>query len=398
MAWILHLPILFTIGWILSNKYQKFGQWVSLSLLLKVLATVAFGLLFLKYYGHGDTLVIHRQVLAFNSVQDDGFLSYLQRLFEYINPYQGNPRTLYVVRLIAPLSWLCFDNYWLTGLYISLFFMGSCWRLISKIAELFPLSSAAAIISCCFLPTVVFWNTGISKDAIANGCFFLLCSFLLDIWSGDFKKKNIGLVMILFWSLMMSKHYLAGTFFFLGAALVLDHNLKKVSLWKRLITFGTVAISALVGIRFFFIRLRPERLPITVYELNQQILSKSGGSTISFDLEPTWTSLISQLPKAIWAGLFMPLPWNTASFLELVVSLENLVLVALFVLSLWFIRKARVTNVLLITGLFVMILATMLPLTTPNLGSLSRYKAAFIPFFFMIISTLPMNYWRDRSV
>lgn len=398
IAWILHIPILLALAWTISRKYSKYNSWVPLSIVVKVLGTLAFGFIFIFYYGQGDSLALHQQILEFKSYQDGGLFPYLQRLFEYINPHQGNPRTVFIVRMVAPLSWLSFGNYWITGFYLSLFFIAGCWRLIEHISQRFPASTLPTIIAFCFLPSLVFWNAGLSKDTIANGSFFFLCSYLLDILAGKFKRNQIFIFLLLFLILVMSKHYLAGTFFFLGLAIWLDQQLRNAAIWKRIVGFSSIIITALIGIRFFFIRLRPERLPLTIYELNQQILEKSEANTISFNLEPNWLSLISQLPKALWSGLFLPLPWKASNVLQLMVSIENLIFLILSAISIWLLKRVRTNNLLMITVIFIALLSIVLSLTTPNLGSLSRYKTAFLPFFFIVISTLPLNYWRRRSV
>jgi hypothetical protein len=90
------------------------------------------------------------------------------------------------------------------------------------------------------------------------------------------------------------------------------------------------------------------------------------------------------IPVSLFGGLFMPLLWQGSNILSYITGLVNTFLLILFIIkainllsSKW--RPLSMVEVSL--GLYIIILAILLAYSTPNFGTLERYKIGYIPFF-----------------
>jgi len=398
ILWIIHLPILVFLFWFTLKKHNH--RKVALTgLIIKLVGAIALGLIYKFYYEGGDTWSLFEAIQEFNESYSSSINQYLNALFTPIDPYHGNPRTVYLIRFLSPFLHVTGGNYWILSLYISIFSFWASWDLIHTINTTFPKIDILIIVAFGFLPSMIFWTSGLSKDTISVSCFLALTSTLVKYYFNHrISTSRYLLSSCLFIILFYTKHYLAGTFFFLALVIIIDKFLNQKTILIRASAAMMTLCSALIGIRFFFIRLRPERFPLTFHELNNKISSKShSDSLINFDLQPTWESLLSQLPKAFFVGLFYPLPWQTSSALGLLVSIENVALLFLTFGSLILFKKIFLNPLIISVMIFIVLFASIIPLTTPNVGSLIRYKTAYLPFFFLLVSILPFSIWWKRS-
>ena len=129
-----------------------------------------------------------------------------------------------------------------------------------------------------------FWSSGLLKDTVINGSLLYLIGCLVAYLHT--KKLNIirlVLCAVLFYVLFMTRHYLAGILAILSFAVILDGWLKRYGKVTRTIAILLCLMIGAYSIRYFFIRLRPERFPITFHELHNQFRQKENpGSLIDF--------------------------------------------------------------------------------------------------------------------
>jgi len=140
--------------------------------------------------------------------------------------------------------------------------------------------------------------------------------------------------------------------------------------------------------------MRLERLPLTIYENHQLILEKSTPTDImKFNgLSPTYISMMIYFPWAVIGGLFRPFIWEHFEWISLGIRVENLVLTLLVFLNLYKWRKTTLTPLVLCCVLFIITLSGFITLSTPNFGTLTRYKSLYLPYFVFIISIIPYQY------
>ena len=402
MIYLLNISILGIIGWSLCKTfYQKFGTIALWGMVAKTLGATCLGWVYFYYYEGGDTIGLWQQVKAFNEYNATDMANYWHALFAPINPYQGNPRSIFFVRLLGPLGLLSQNSYVFLSGYLCLFSYWTSWKFIAAYDRFYPKLRPLAMAVFCFLPTYLFWTSGLLKDTLSNGALFYLTASLL-IFYHDQRLSIFQWVCatLLFVCLFMTRHYLAGLFSIIAVLLLMDNWIKNYGLKARLALFLSISCLGAYSIRFFFIRLRPERFPITFHELHRQFLSNfSAGSNIHFDLQPTWWSLLSNLPKSLFTGLFRPGLWEVSNVFQVLESLQSTVLMIGFFLSLVLLRKVKAfPQVALAVALFILVLATCLPLAAPNFGSLSRYRVAFTPFLAFLILYLPYRQFVGKDL
>jgi hypothetical protein len=110
-------------------------------------------------------------------------------------------------------------------------------------------------------------------------------------------------------------------------------------------------------------------------------------------LEPTFVSLVSNAPAAVFHTLTRPYLFESMSPLYLLAGLENLIILLLGSYYLWCARLPFASpkqKVLFMFSVFlVLILFALIGLVTPVMGAMVRYKAVGLPFLmvaFIIMS------------
>lgn len=109
---------------------------------------------------------------------------------------------------------------------------------------------------------------------------------------------------------------------------------------------------------------------------------------------PTWWMVIN-VPMAIISGLFRPNLGDGGSILQNLVIVENLVVTVMCLGRLRSFRKRDWRQIDWIPcAVYVLILVVFLSLSTPNFGTLARYKVSFMPVLLFLI--LYKNIWFEK--
>lgn len=135
----------------------------------------------------------------------------------------------------------------------------------------------------------------------------------------------------------------------------------------------------------------PERFLTVVvdsyYEF--QAISARGDAIHYNTMEPTLYGIVKNVPLAIFSGLYRPIFLEATTVLQLLSAIENFLLLVLTGAALFRIKKiAQGKHRLLVFSLliYIVILCVFLALSTPNFGTLSRYRVGFLPFFVLILA------------
>ncbi|MDX2306185.1 MAG: hypothetical protein NW226_25475 [Microscillaceae bacterium] len=402
----------------------------------KILAGIAYGWVYVVYYGGvGDSLNFFQDgaILAKIAVQNPR--DYFEIVFFNIyHPIPGfatgdlwiQPRAFIFVKLISFLNLITGNNYWLIGFYFSLFSFWGMWSLANTLSSFYPSSRNAAVLAFLFLPSVVFFSAGLNKESLVMGGLglslsrFLVC--LLSSPQSNLQWINHTVIwlftILLLW--LVKFYYLAALLpIVLAYALTLTslqkiHILatffKAISL-KILFFLFILIVFTLMGM-YFVPSLDLESLMINIVSnhnityifsmpedlIHYTIIYSKGYITLS----PTWISFVYNTPQALFSALFRPFLWETGgNKLKMLIALENFCILFLCVFASIILvkrlasgKKIRTQEFLLIfaTLLYISILYTLLAFSSPNFGSLIRYKIAAAPFLIYLISIDFLNY------
>lgn len=235
-----------------------------------------------------------------------------------------------------------------------------------------------------FIPSMSFWSAGLGKDSIA---FMATCLFLYGITES---KRPILMVGIAFLSMFMVRPHVA--FMMLASFVIYFIIRSKVHLIFKIIALPAIFASIIFASGFVieYVGLEEASLSgIDGYIDQRQGYNQGGGSSLDISS--------MSYPLQMFTYIFRPLPFEAHNMLALITSIENSLLLTLFLyivfkskfnFKYWFQDK----NLWLFTYFFLT--CTILAVTTPNLGIASRQKWMFMP---ILIYLLTYTYSKYRT-
>ncbi len=399
---ILHFVLIFFCVYSLGkNRKGADTKLFWSAFLVRLAAALILGLVYTYYYSASDTWIFFEDAQKLSALASENFLSYLKTVFDFSEdqnlPYLVNQdsRSIFFIKIISVFCLLSLDSYWICASYFSLLAFTSSWCLHRKITSIFPGSSIASASAFLFFPSVVFWSSGLEKESIAMCGIYFLTIVFLTLMSGGRLTKSFWVLIIpacfVVWSL---KYYWAVIFFisiftaFLMKLLIPKFEaVKKYSIpvWTVLF-FGIGVALSFTHPNFYLHRF----LEVIVTNYNDFAAISSPKNLIHyFQFEKTWASIIVNSPWALLSGLFRPIIGEGQGLLGWVASIENLFLLVFFAGALMSIKKTLTSSyqIILLTALsYCAVLCVLLALSTPNFGTLSRYRVGFLPFFVFVIT------------
>ncbi|MCB0494032.1 MAG: hypothetical protein KDC93_16620 [Cyclobacteriaceae bacterium] len=372
-------------------------------LLIKVLAGICVGLVYTYYYTAGDTFGFFYDAQVLNSLLDkaDGayfnFILFGDRSFEVVEGLVNlERRSLFFVKNLSLVTMVSFNSYWVSSIFFSIASFLGCWYAFKKMIVHFPEGRWSGLVSFLFVPTFIFWSSGIIKESLSVAALMYLTGFTIAL---VFKEKSklwewvLAAIAVLFlWKL---KYYWAALFIPAAFTTVLLIRLIIPVLPTRNKVFETLLWISVFGLivlggsnihpNFYLSRF----LNVVVENHNAYVVASQNGPVVHFyNLEASWGSILLNSPWALFSGLFRPAIVESVSFFQIVVALENLLLMALFVFNLRYISSlwnSKHRLLIISVGIYICLLAIFLTLSTPNFGTLSRYRVGFLPFFFFLL-------------
>jgi hypothetical protein len=373
----------------------------------KLSAGILVGVVFAVTYAASDTFSLFEwsKELSFEARRDFGW--YLNYMWNG-SPggyYLGVERTIFFVKFTSVFALLTYDHYWISSLYFSLFSFLAAWRLTKVIWQQLPQVGIPAVMAFLFFPSCVFWASGITKEALAMaGLYFIAALFLQIWWKQKISVINVVAAIFVIWVTWNLKYYYIGL---LMPVLVttwvtrkivtmrgIDGFFKETLLWFSLLIV-MVLLASLAHPNFALHRIMSVLVTNNAFSLQ---VSHPDNVIHYYQLTDTWWSVTLNTPWALISGLFRPFVWEADSLLKLIVAAENLILLVLAGTSLRFLGKIRSSpNRLLVLAVIVyaVVLCVFLAISTPNFGTLARYRIGFLPFLLVLLVNQP---WLVRAL
>jgi len=399
----LHFFIIFCIGWLTFKKYgQEHPRIFWFGFLFRFFMGIALGLLYVYYYSENDTWLFFKDANELAKIGKSDFSTYLKFLLtddmpEYLLSQLANSqdRSLFLIRIMSVFSLIGDNNYWVSALWFSLLSFLAAWYLFSIVTRLFSNSELSASLAFLFFPSVAFWSSGLIKETLALAGIYMSAGLILKISQQQKMEWTEWIIaMAGFWVAWNLKYYWAALFGAIAFTYLIVYFLSKKFAWLQkqnhkiigwliIFIFLCGAVS-LLHPNFYLSRF----LEVLVNNHNVFVkISDDDGLIHFYNLHATWGSVILNSPWALISGLIRPFVWEAAGMTSILASLENMVILMLFVSSLAGIRRTGSHRMLLFSiWVYVALLCIFLALSTPNLGTLSRYRVGFLPFFIFVIS------------
>lgn len=402
LLFLLHIILISTLCWWYWRREElPLRKFFWHALAAKLSAGLLVGIVYAAAYETSDTFFLFdwAKELSYQARTDVG--KYLDYLWNYtLNGYfLGEERTIFFVKITSVIALITYDSYWISSLYFSLLSFFAAWRLTKMIWLNFPGLGIPAAVAFLFFPSCVFWSSGILKETLAMTGLFCLSAVFLKIW---LKQKispfDVLLALISAWVAWKLKYYYIGVFIPVLMSTLITRKIMEarkierfsagIAIWI-LILLSTIFIGSFTHPNFSL-----QRIPEVLVSNYNTFLEASGPDNIVrfYNLESTWLSVGLNSPWALVSGLFRPFILEAGSFLKLIASIENLVLLVLAAMSVRSFSAIKTSpgRWLIVTLVaYCVILCVFLTISTPNFGTLVRYRVGFLPFFVLLLTSQP---------
>jgi hypothetical protein len=419
--YLLLLLYMVALGFVMSRrknieirKYPEYKYYL-IGVYVKVLGGFMFTMVYMYYYKLGDVFSYFSSSVALANLARQDILTYFQamvmendwenyhRFFNVANGFPVNyvyidDRTYLLVRMVSPLTLICMNSFVLTTAMVSTVAYGGVWKLYRMLVRYYPSLQGQLAFAVLFFPSSVFWGSGIVKDTFA---FSGLCYYLHAMDIIFFQKKgNFGVWLTLVLGALLMVLLKPYVFMMLFPASLFWVLYRRVQRFKNVLIRASVLPMTSVALLLITLNVLQrlegrlgkfslERALDTVV-VAQNDMKRSQYGANYFDLgniEPTWNSVLSKFPQAVFAGLFRPLFNDVNNFAMLLSALENtfIVLVMLYILVrskvVFFFQLILKNPLLQMCYLFAIGYAFMIAVTTPNFGAMVRFKIPLLPLF-----------------
>jgi hypothetical protein len=418
---VLFLMVVAGLVWLLYKQGTppEMKRYFWLALFLKLAASLLFIALYVYYFKVGDVLSYNRQAIRLNQIAFSDWDLYTNLFSRYdILPREplpvglkhwGNPSSWLLVKILSLIYLLNQNNIWLAALAFGLFSFWGMWRLAVALIRIQPDWRKPVLISFFLIPSVALWTSGIGKEMFfwAGIGLFLSSAIRLYNRSSKYKLLDILVGLLGLWLSWEMRYFIVAILLGCLLAWILCNWLAgrvewARKFWVQMVLFFGLLLSGIVLAPLLHPNFKSRQLIRLVVKSNQDLQQDaSPEDRISYDLAPTFTSLIENSPKALVAALVRPYPWEVDNKVKGLAAVENILLLGLLIFA--FLpgkqKEEDQTRFFKISlWVFVLISALFLSLATPVFGSLHRYRVCFLPVYaFLLLSTPRVSRFQNRE-
>lgn len=406
--------------------YQPLYKYYVRGLFVKLFGAIAVCLIYQFYYTGGDTTNYYQTSKAIANLSFKDFESFIDVLkgsnsYEnYLNfdsetgfpVFWKDPNALFVSRLIVPLYYLSCGSYIVMSLLLAWLCYTGVWRLFLLFNEQFPALQRQFAISILFIPSVVFWGSGLLKDTITLSA---VGWYTYYFYSFFVKKRysiiSFGYIFISAYLLIAIKPYIL--FALLPGSLIWLSNERLSKVKSKALRMMAAPFFISLGVGLSVLTLSQMNSVLGQYSLDN-VLDRAvvvnldqkqvyyGGNSFDigdFDADPI--SMLSKAHLAIAATLFRPYLWDVRNPVMFISALENTYIMILTAFLLFrlkilgFFSLIGKNPLLLFSVLFSLFFAFSVGIATSNFGSLVRLKIPCIPFY--VSSLFVLKYFYDQQ-
>ena len=409
---LFHLAVIIACSWWIYSKASTKNNTFWPALILRLGAGICLGLLYTFYYPVADTFAYFSDGSKLSALARTNLLSYAKLMLfndglEAAGLTMLEPRAVFLTKVTSVFNIFTLDNYWAISLYYSAISFLGAWSLVVVIRRNIPFVSSAAKVAFLFVPSIVFWTSGLLKESLAMAALFFLSAVFLKLW---FRNTvlwwEILLLVFAFWVFWNLKYYYAGVFLAVSMTGILFkkmiHPRIQMSAGMESVVWLAMLVFPVVLVTFLHPNFNLDRLASVIVSNNQayNILSDPGDYVRFQSLNAEPVSLLRNAPWALLSGLFRPFFWEASSILQLLQGVENAVLLLLFVGALFRFKRFLYSPhrlLILSTVAFIVITAVFITMSAPNFGTLSRYRVGYVSFFtFLILCDNPIRSYLER--
>lgn len=373
------------------------------SLVAHVLSACALVLLYTMYYDGGDITGYHRNgsyIVDLARVNPERLWPAVVRmLFQRPDTViaAGQSSTGTMTALSTFLMFGLAKSLWAACILVAIGSFGGKFLIFESLAASLPARfRQRALVACLWMPSVVFWSSGLVKEAFAIIGVGIVCAGM----ARALKNRVFGLTLMALglYLIALIKPYIlfpavisCSVWYYWSRTTSRKHGVGSRSTY--LFVGLLVALGAYTVIAQFFPGFSIAMFGESAAIQREASLTAEGGSNFVIG-DTTDRSLTGQMiyaPLALVTTLFRPTIFEVRNPLMLVSALETTFLTVLTVRSIWtkspgaMLRTVLKEPVVLFAFTFATLMAIGVGLGTTNFGTLSRYRIPLMPFFALCV-------------
>lgn len=427
----LYFVLALAIGMLVRKRYIRnplYKKFLIPGLLVKLLGGIAFGLVHTFYFTYGGdtkTYFHDMSIITEYFFQDPGAtISYLFNKYSYLNNdlarntvFSYGTKEFFLVRIATIINILGLNSYWSTTILFASFSFVGTWQLFLVFANKYPAIWKQMAWAALFLPSLVFWGSGIMKDTLAIGFLGIFIFSVNHIYGrGKLSLWHLLLIGLSVYVILSVRAYII--FGLLPAMMIwisLGFKDKIRNPLMKMIFMPFMVVMMLVGVVASFFYLGKYNSQFSVdnvigtawsyqhwHYVEGQNTSEQHGRGSSYTLgeyNPTPLGVMKKFIPAVNVALYRPYFWEVKNPAMAVLAMESFAFF-LFTIYILFrvgpfvmIRAAGKDSFLLMSLVFSIFFSFAVGFSTYNFGALARYKIPALPFYAM--SLLVLNYYAN---
>jgi len=411
------------VFWLRNEPDAEIHRFYKRAFNFKVICVIFFTLLTEFYFKGGDTILYFQAAKDLKAALDDNFeniWAIIQRdrltptspLFNYFYfdgfdqdityGYMVSPPNFFPPKLALIPLYLFGGSYIAINMCFGFFaFLGGI-QLFRFFSTYYPVYKRELAIGCLFLPSVVYWSSGLLKDPVTFGAVGFVLFGFYNLFKGQKLFGAILSVIIAGFFLYIMKVYILLVLILAIVVWKFTEVSKKIENSTLRSSFTFMAFLVAGGVGFLLMQYftgmeaaqeyqldnlqgNIEHQQELYFQINQQLQGKDSHFTINTG------NPISMVFGGLTATFFRPFLWEINTPIALLSSIESNMF--LFLTLFFFFRKGVTTffrtcfseSIILACFVFAFIFAIAVGVSTPNFGALSRYKIPCMPFYFVLM-------------
>lgn len=424
-----YLFIIYNIGVNFRNKRidsnPVYAYYVR-GLMMKIGGGIFLVLIYTVYYKGGDTTAYFESAVVLDRLRAINFSAYLeimsnnltQQTYSYFTSETAWPQYFFdkqsftVVRAANIVNFVGFNSYMLTTVVLAALTYNGIWRLFLLFTEFYPKYVKQLSYSILYIPSVLFWGSGILKDTLTlmGACWFTFSFYKVFIKREQMIINAVTMLLSAMLIIQMKPYIfialVPGALIWFSFDKIKSINSPVVKFFvapliiATILGIGSLALSSIsenFG-QYSSIDKIVDKAIVTQKDLKMEY---NKGNTFDIgEFDGSAGSIGRKFPLATFAGLFFPQLWQVKNPVMLLAAIENTYLLILTIIVLFRVGPLQIYNqvkkepLLIFSLIFSVFFAFSVGLTTSNFGALVRYKIPAVPFF---LSAILILYQRNKQ-
>jgi hypothetical protein len=409
------------------NKDKEHYRYFIPNLFFKMFFSLVFAFYYVLFISGGDSIAFYDASRVLTNLlfkYPDYYISewstYAQQV-GYVNHFTPEtsyppgwiarePEGYFVSKLFSILNIFTGSSYFPTTIFTAFLTSLASFKLYDFILSFGIHDYKKLALYFLFIPSLSFWCTGISKDALILICVYYMIPTVYNLLVGKKKLKVWNVILILFFSWIL----LNIRSFMLITVIVPFIFAFNVQFAKRYFTnkfsqrfIRTMVIFIGFGFIGFYFSGETAQKYLKEAEVTQQDFKTNkiytGAKYDLGEVSYTPTGLLRAMPMSIFTGIYRPFPWEALSPGLILNGIESVILFYLTFVFLFNNRGKRIgrireSDILTFSLYFVIIFAFMTGFTSVIFGVLVRLRAPLLPFFMMLLTVEPEEDKKEEPI